>query len=425
LRQGLLVIGAKSLRASLLSADDATAGGTLSAAVDTSRPSRAEIEPAALELVRRHGAQIMATARRYAATPEDAEDAYQRGLEILLTKAPTTSADDLVPWLKTVVKHEAFALRKQRERHGVPTEHDDSTPADADTHERVERLDQLQRGAEALQRLKPQETRCLLLLAEGYSYKQICEITGFSYTKVNRCVAEGRLSFAKRFDGIEAGAECARLAPVVSAAADGEAGAEDMLALRRHMRGCLACRASLREARAVPARVAALAPVPFVLATPGDAVAPDGLHAAWNWLHERCAALALRGQEVFEMAAAHKTVAVAASAAALAGGGAATMQVAKPDAPDPKPRRAAAVAAPAKATPPAQPRQATPSPPPERKQRTVRKQAPPAPAPAPPTAEPPPQPTAPEPTQTVAKEPEPPAPARPAPSGSTDGEFGL
>ena len=67
------------------------------------RPARAEIDEAALELLARHGAQILATARRYAVTPEDAEDAYQRGLEILLTKAPSTSEDDLVPWLKTVV----------------------------------------------------------------------------------------------------------------------------------------------------------------------------------------------------------------------------------------------------------------------------------------------------------------------------------
>ena len=37
------------------------------------------------------------------ATPEDAEDACQRGLEILLTKAPTTSEDELIPWLKTMV----------------------------------------------------------------------------------------------------------------------------------------------------------------------------------------------------------------------------------------------------------------------------------------------------------------------------------
>jgi hypothetical protein len=64
---------------------------------------RREIEEAAVALVARHGTQVLATARRYAATPEDAEDAYQRGLEILLTKAPTTSEADLVPWLKTVV----------------------------------------------------------------------------------------------------------------------------------------------------------------------------------------------------------------------------------------------------------------------------------------------------------------------------------
>jgi DNA-directed RNA polymerase specialized sigma24 family protein len=67
------------------------------------RPARADVDEAALELLARHGPQILATARRYAATPEDAEDAYQRGLEILLTKAPTTSESDLVPWLKTVV----------------------------------------------------------------------------------------------------------------------------------------------------------------------------------------------------------------------------------------------------------------------------------------------------------------------------------
>src|SRR5215210_6265556 len=86
------------------------------------RPPRGEVEPVALELIARYGAEIMATARRYAETREDAEDAYQRGLEILLTKAPSTSEDDLLPWLKTVVKHEAFSLRRQRERHSPVTD---------------------------------------------------------------------------------------------------------------------------------------------------------------------------------------------------------------------------------------------------------------------------------------------------------------
>ena len=58
------------------------------------RPVRGEIDEAALRLLARHGGQFLATARRHAVTPEDAEDAYQRGIEILLTKAPSTSEDE-------------------------------------------------------------------------------------------------------------------------------------------------------------------------------------------------------------------------------------------------------------------------------------------------------------------------------------------
>src|SRR5881227_4204036 len=85
------------------------------------RPSRPQVEPAALALLARHSAGLLATARRYSASPEDAEDAYQRGVEILLTKAPTTSEADLLPWLKTVVKHEAFAVAKSAGR-AMPSE---------------------------------------------------------------------------------------------------------------------------------------------------------------------------------------------------------------------------------------------------------------------------------------------------------------
>ncbi len=152
------------------------------------RPSRGEIDEAALALLARHGAQILATARRYAANQDDAEDAYQRGLEILLTKAPTTREDELVPWLKTVVKHEAFALRRQRERltpvtgDGEPVERGTARAA---THDQAERYERLRQGAEALRRLKPQEIRCLVLRAQGLSYREICDVTGFTYTNVN------------------------------------------------------------------------------------------------------------------------------------------------------------------------------------------------------------------------------------------------
>jgi RNA polymerase sigma factor (sigma-70 family) len=287
----------------------------LSIAFD-SRPSRADIEPVALDLIRRRGAEVLGTARRYAASPEDAEDAYQRALEILLTKAPTTREDELLPWLKTVVRNEAFALRKKRER-DVPAEHDalDAFAAGDPqaAYERAERYDRLRVGAEALGRLKPQETQALLLKAEGLSYEEIAARLGWSYTKVNRCITEGRRAFLACVEGIESGAECVRLAPLLSALADGEASAEDMSALRPHLRGCAACRATLRDYRAAPRQVAALA-------------APAAAAGVLGWLGERLTAWWVQLRSIAEGVAASKAAAVAASGVVIAGGGAATVQ---------------------------------------------------------------------------------------------------
>jgi RNA polymerase sigma factor (sigma-70 family) len=314
------------------------------------KPPRGEIDQAALELVARHGPQILATARRYATTPEDAEDAYQRAFEILLTKAPTTSERELVPWLKTVVKHEAFALRRQRERHSPVT--DDGELADrgtaaAATHDQAERYEQLRQGAEALRQLKPQEVRALLLRAKGYSYAEICQRTGWTYTKVNRALTEGRQALAIKLAGIQGGIECAKLAPRLSALADGEASAEDLAILRPHMRTCLTCRATLKEFRAAPARVAALAP-PVVLAAAGDGQrlrdlaesALAGLQQRLEGLlaatHQKAIVFGERAHAASELAMGQKVAAVAASAAAIAGGGTAVDQLANHHGPPPR-----------------------------------------------------------------------------------------
>jgi RNA polymerase sigma factor (sigma-70 family) len=300
------------------------------------RPSRAEIETVALDVIRRRGAEVLSTARRHAASVEDAEDAYQRALEILLTKAPSTDEDVLVPWLKVVVKHEAYALRRAQAR-DVPAQHSklDSLPGDlGDAEESAERLDRLRVGAEALQRLKPQETRCMVLLAEGYTYQQIQEATGFSYTKVNRCLSEGRRAFFDRVRGIESGEECERMAPLLSLLADGEATAADMTALRPHLRGCPACRATLRDYRAAPRELAAVL-------GPLGALAGAG-HVAGGSLGAWFTTVAVKFRSVFELAGAQKIAVVAASTVAIAGGGAAAMHAMS----EPPPARAQVAARP-------------------------------------------------------------------------------
>jgi RNA polymerase sigma factor (sigma-70 family) len=309
------------------------------------RPERAEIDAAALELLTRHGSQILATARRYAATPEDAEDACQRGLEILLTKAPSTSEEELIPWLKTVVKHEAFALRRQRERHSPVTDDGElrDRPATAAvTHEQAERLERLRQGAEALGHLKPHEIRALVLKAEGFSYREICAMTGWSYTKVNRLLTEGRRAFLRRVSGIERGADCARYEPLLSALADGEATPEQVASLRPHMKTCLSCRAALREFRAMPDRVASVVPAAALAAGDHDGpirslfeslvgAAQQKTDAALGYAHGRAAAASDRLHAAAELATGQKVAAVAASAAALAGGGTAIDEFANHD----------------------------------------------------------------------------------------------
>lgn len=401
------------------------------------RPPRGEVEPVALELIGRYGAEIMATARRYAETREDAEDAYQRGLEILLTKAPSTSEDHLLPWLKTVVKHEAYSLRRQRERAAPPGAGDAAEAPAPDVEAHVEQLERLQMGAEALARLKPHETRCLILLAEGHSYGEICALTGFSYTKVNRCLTEGRRSFLRRVEGIESGAECERLAPLLSALADGEATAKDMALLRPHLRGCLACRAALRDAREVPSRVAALAPVGLLAAVSGGHDPVGGafatLRAGAGWLHDRATLLMMRVQDVGELAASHKLAAAAASAAALGGGGIATVSGAYPERDQQRERHAlvapprwrpaaAAVAVPPRAAASRPVPAAAPAP--QHHGRRAKPEPKPAPA-APPstTSSPPPSPPI-EPAARVAPAPPPTQRREPQPPAGSTGEFG-
>lgn len=231
---------------------------------------------AAVEILSRYESALRRTARRYSLCAEDAEDALQRALEILLTKAPTTDPGELIRWTQTVTKHEALAVRRSRERlmgriarppgEGEQVDWVALIPADGDgPDERAEREEAIARSREALRALKPAERRALGLLAGGCSYAEIARITGFSPTKVNRSIAEGRERFRRFLAGSEDGSRCTELRPLLSAFCDGEADSEQAGVLREHLRACGSCRAALRAYRATPRAVAALAPAPFAL----------------------------------------------------------------------------------------------------------------------------------------------------------------
>ncbi len=137
------------------------------------------------------------TARRYSLCSDDAEDAYQRAVEILLTKAPDRAPSHLAAWMHVVTRREALAVRRSRERLlAVTGDGDDPVqrlacerPGPADRAERSERV---AAAARALAALKRDERLAIVLQAHGYSYAEIGGLCGWTYTKVNRCLAEGR-----------------------------------------------------------------------------------------------------------------------------------------------------------------------------------------------------------------------------------------
>lgn len=166
--------------------------------------------------------------------------------------------------LVVVIKHEAMAVRRGRSELVAEDDVDYDVHASvdaADPAERVVSSDQSARAAEALRRLKPQELRAIWLKALGHTYDEIADVTGYSRTKVNRCITEGRKAFLERYAGIEAGDECAIWRPRLSAVVDGEASASDLADLRPHVRNCPSCRATLKGLREAERPLAAVLPV--------------------------------------------------------------------------------------------------------------------------------------------------------------------
>lgn len=232
-----------------------------------------------LAMVHKNATALVGLARRHSLCADDAYDAYQRGIEIYLRRADTVEPETALAWLRTVIKHEAMAVRRSR----LPLV--GSEEVDLDSHEapsvpspeeQVASFDRLTTSAEALQRLKPQEVRALWLKAQGLSYEEIGELTGWSYTKVNRCITEGRRAFIERYRRIESGEECERWAHVLSAMADGEATAEQIVEARPHLRNCPGCRATIRAFHATRDDIQAILPVPAAVAATGGAAARAG-----------------------------------------------------------------------------------------------------------------------------------------------------
>lgn len=324
---------------------------------DGAQRSTAAAEQLLLEVVQAHGPELLRLARRHSICADDAQDAYQRSLELFLRHARRLERASAHSWLFTVCRREALAVRAEALHLGELDPERTEARHDPSPEERALAGEAIDRSADALVGLKPQELRALWLRADGRSYAEIQELTGWSYTKVNRCLREGRQRYQRHCAEHESGAGCARWSAALRDAAGGAASAAVLVELRPHLRRCAACRATLRalhaEHAAATAAERAAAPSTTPRATGANAPAaavgvgaagfgagegPGGrLEAACRWLgrlpeallhgiHERAATGALQLQSVAEAAGSQKVAALAASTVALAGGSAAVVE---------------------------------------------------------------------------------------------------
>ncbi len=157
------------------------------------------------EVLGRHEYKLRRQALRHAQLPDDVDDALQTAYLRFIERY--NGVGEPLAWLYTTVKREAWAIRSRRARlrgYAVEVQSGETIsefdlvealpsgdPGPADLSERRETLGERR---EALAGLKRDERRALWLLGFGFSYAEICEATGWTYTKVNRCISEGRAS---------------------------------------------------------------------------------------------------------------------------------------------------------------------------------------------------------------------------------------
>ena len=228
-------------------------------------------------------------AARFTHSVEDAEDAYQRGMEIALTSAPVTHPDAFVTWLHTVIRREAalIARTRSREEPTPPTDLDQAITARAEQPagpQAVAEWRERYRGLQdAWSGLSDAQKVCLMLRSTGVSRHEIQVITGFSERQVHRSIAEGYARLSEWEIRMATGEACGHVAELMEGVIDGSASRRDRRVLSRHIGHCAACRSRYRGQRDQVRLLGSLVPTVLIGAQTLQAGPPDPSLALTWW----------------------------------------------------------------------------------------------------------------------------------------------
>lgn len=228
-------------------------------------------------------------AARYTRSIHDAEDAYQRAMEIALRRAPVVEPRQFVAWLHAVIRNEAISIVRGRQREGPAPEEDLAVSladraADLLGPDAVAEWRERYRGLRAgLNALTEAQRVCLMLKSAGASYAEIAAMTGFSMRKIERSILEGRAALHGWELKISRGDECGRVLPALNRVADEEGSRRDERLVSRHVKRCASCRALLGRRRETGQGLAALVPPALVAPVFAPSGPPDPSHAISWW----------------------------------------------------------------------------------------------------------------------------------------------
>ena len=242
---------------------------------------------------------LLRYAARFAPSLEDAEDAYQRAMEIALTKGPMVDQREFIAWLHVVLRNEATSLARKRTRE-APADAEVVTAAVERAHggrdepsavvEWKERYRTLQ---DAMTSLNEAERICLLLRTAGVSRAEIRTMTGYTERKVERSIVRGRERLNEWHHSMAAGEKCLKMRAALERTGDEEATPGERRQVSRHVRHCAHCRATLRARRESNAGLLVLVPVAIIATTAVAGTGVPDATAAMNVVDRTTAKMAV------------------------------------------------------------------------------------------------------------------------------------
>jgi RNA polymerase sigma factor (sigma-70 family) len=153
-------------------------------------------------LLNQHRPLLLRQASKNSARGADAEDALQDACLRFLANYDGAPGTDALRWMMFVTKRCAWAIGARRSEHESSRQLDSGDPhgsgalARADSNLDpaliVERSQRNEQRLAALAELKHDQRTALILFGLGFSYNEIADRKSWSYTKVNRCIREGR-----------------------------------------------------------------------------------------------------------------------------------------------------------------------------------------------------------------------------------------